>query len=115
MLSLEPTPHARLKMRFPAFDWLDDIPVDDWTGHSRGQHSMQFTLKELARRGDLERCEDVVDAFRAWAFAHKGRRYAILWSGDREPDDSVMIAMLDTEPARRRKPAKDPQDEGWMW
>jgi hypothetical protein len=115
MLSVELIPQTGRKMCFPAFDWLDDLPSDDWPGHFQGWHSMQLTLKELAERSGLERYEDAVEAFRAWAFAHAGRRYAILWSGDREPEDPVMIAMLEAHQVRRRTPAKDPQVEGWMW
>ena len=115
MLSVELIPqNCRKKMRFPAFDWLDDIPADDWPGHFRDRHSMQLTLRELAERAGLERYEDAVEAFRAWAFAHVGRRYAILWSNDREPEDSVMIAMLEAGRVKRRAPTKDPLAEGWM-
>lgn len=116
MLSVEVVPQTGRKQRFPAFDWLDDIAADDWPGHFRDRHSMQLTLRELARRSGMERDEDAVEAFRSWAFARThGRRYAILWSGHREPEDAVMIAMMDAERVRRRTPLQDPLAEGWMW
>lgn len=115
MLSLQPTLHPSRQVGFPAFDWLDDIPVDDWTNHFHSQHSIQLTLGELAKRSGMRCSEGAVEAFRAWAFARKGRRYAILWSGDREPEDTVMIVLLGDGCLRRRKPAKDPVAEGWMW
>lgn len=115
MLSVQLAPQTCRKMHFPAFDWLDDIPADDWPVHFRGQYSMQLTLGELAVRTGLERHEDILEAFRTWAFAHKGRRYAILWSRDCDAADTVMIAMLNAERARRKGPARDPLAEGWMW
>lgn len=116
MLSEEMVPQTGRKLRFPAFDWLDDIPADDWPGHFRDRHSMQLTLRELAQRSGMESQEDAVEAFRTWAFARAhGRRYAILWSGHREPDDAVMIAMMEAERVRPRTPLQDPLVEGWMW
>ena len=69
MLSVEVVPQTGRKLRFPAFDWLDDIPTDDWSGHFRDRHSMQLTLRELTQRSGMERHEDAVEAFRSWAFA----------------------------------------------
>lgn len=114
MLSLHPTVKSRPRIRFPDFAWLDDMPVDDWSGHFQGQHSLDFTLRELSLRGGMESCEGVLDAFRAWAFAHSGRRYAILWTGEREPEDTVMIVLLDSQWRRHKVAARDPLAEGWM-
>ena len=93
------------------FNWINAVPVRDWSVPDRGWSVLTLSQRDFARKSNLQRGDDAAVLFAAWAMQQVHRNYTLLLDELDNGAGNVVIAMrsnpavrdLRLRPARYRK------------
>ena len=62
----------------PDFNWINAVPVRDWSVPDRGWSVLTLGKREFARKSNLQRGDAAAALFDAWAMQQVHRNYTLL-------------------------------------
>lgn len=92
----------------PDFNWINAVPVRDWSVPDRGWSVLTLSQREFARKSNLQRSDDTAALFSAWAMHQVHRNYTLVLDELDDIAGNVVIAMRSNPAVRdlRQKSAR---------
>lgn len=75
------------------FNWINAVPVRDWSVPDRGWSVLSISAQEFARKSKLQSNEDAASLFSAWAMQQVHRNYSLLLDETDGRESSMIIGM----------------------
>lgn len=75
------------------FNWINAVPVRDWSVPDRGWSVLSISAQEFARKSKLQSSEDAASLFSAWAMQQIHRNYSLLLDEKDDRESYVVIGM----------------------
>ena len=92
----------------PDFNWINAVPVRDWSVPDRGWSVLTVGQRDFSRKSNLQRGDDAAALFAAWAMQQVHRNYTLLLDELDNGTGHVVIAMRSNPAVRdlRLRPAR---------
>ena len=75
------------------FNWINAVPVRDWSVPDRGWSVLSISAQKFARKSKLQPNEDAASLFSAWAMQQVHRNYSLLLDETDGRESSMVIGM----------------------
>jgi hypothetical protein len=73
------------------FEWLDEVPLSDWTGTADRWQYIRCATDEFLARCNIEWSQEAVALFNHWAAKHPTWIYALAWDPLGTADQSFVV------------------------